>query len=193
MRTKTHIVTRSRAPGRGTPWISQCAPSGFSAAGTRGRLGVTFAAPAVAPQVMGAVRGQTLFETGMLIPSDNRPAARTIPARWVRITAVFLAISYGLGAPAAAFLEFQRHLLSLRFHYSPALIYLVCAVQVVCGITVLVPRFASRAAAGLTVTTIGAVASHIRIGSPLTAVPALIYTVVQVWFWFKSRRPPSAA
>ena len=129
----------------------------------------------------------------MLIPSADPPAARPVATRWLRITAVFLAISYGLGAPAAAVLEFQRRLISERFHYSPVLIYLVCAVQVVCAIMVLVRRFAPWAAAALTVTTIGAVTSHIRIGSPQTAVPALIYTGVQVWFGLKSREPRSAA
>ena len=128
----------------------------------------------------------------MVLPSADL-ATPTARPRWLRITRAFLAISYGLGAPATAFLEFQRHLLSDRFHYSPGLIYLVCAVQFVCAITLLVRRLAPWAAAALTVTTIGAVTSHIRIGSPQTAIPALIYTAVQVWFGLQSREPRAVA
>jgi DoxX-like family len=129
----------------------------------------------------------------MLVPSDDQPAARSVRTRLVRITAAFLAISYGVGAPAAAFLEVQKHLLSERFHYPAVLIYFVCAVQLVCAVTVFVRQLAPWAAAALTVTTLGAVASHIRIGSPLIALPALIYTAVQVWFGLRSRASRSAA
>jgi hypothetical protein len=73
------------------------------------------------------------------------------------------------------------------------LIYLVCIVQVVCAASVLVRRLAPWAAAALTVTTLGAVASHVRIGSPMTALPALIYTAVQLWFGFRTREPVPAA
>jgi hypothetical protein len=38
------------------------------------------------------------------------------------------------------------------------------------------------AAGGLTLTTLGAIALHLRIGSPLTAWAAVLYTAVQVWF-----------
>jgi hypothetical protein len=144
-----------------------------------------------ASQLIRSVRRQTLG-SGMITPTDDLSTTRP-RTRWVRITAVFLALSYGLGAPAAAFLEVQRHLLSERFHYSPVLIYLVCAVQVVCAITVLVRRLAPWAAGALTITTLGAVASHIRINSPMTAIPAILYTAVQVWFGLESREPPSAA
>ena len=62
------------------------------------------------------------------------------------------------------------------------------AVQVLCSIGVLVRPFALWAAAALTVTTVGAIASHLRIGSPTTAVTAVIYTAIQVWFGLRSRR-----
>jgi DoxX-like family len=111
-----------------------------------------------------------------------------------RIVAIFLALSYGVGAPLMGVLEIRRHLLSGRFGYPPALIYAVCAAQVLCAAGVLTRRYALLAAVVLTITTVGAVASHVKIGSPLTAIPALIYTVLQVWFGLKSReiRVPQA-
>ena len=107
--------------------------------------------------------------------------------RSVRVVAWFLALSYGLGAPATAFLEFRSHTLSERFDLAPTLIYLTCAVQLVCSIGVLLRPFACWAAAALTVITLGAIASHLRIGSPASAVAAVVYTVAQVWFGLMSR------
>ncbi len=107
--------------------------------------------------------------------------------RWVRVAAGFLAISYGIGAPLGAFLEYRSQTFSQRFDHPPELIYLTCAVQLICSIGVLVRPFASWAAAALSVITLGAIASHLRIASPVTAVPALFYTAVQVWFGVKSR------
>ncbi len=111
----------------------------------------------------------------------------SIRERSVRVAAWFLALSYGLGGPVAVFLEFRSHTLSERFDLPPALIYLTCTVQLVCSIGVLVRPFALWAAAALTVITLGAVASHVRIGSPATAVAAVVYTAVQVWFGLMSR------
>jgi hypothetical protein len=121
----------------------------------------------------------------MTAPASGVVAARD---RWRRITAWFLAVSYGAGAPAMAMLEFRRHLFSQRFDWPPALIYMTCVVQLACALGVLAPRLAVASAVGLTVTTLGAVASHFRIGSPLAAAPALLYTAVQVWFGIESRR-----
>jgi hypothetical protein len=78
--------------------------------------------------------------------------------------------------------------LSHRFDLPPLLILSVCTLQSVGAIAVLLPRLAPWAAAALTVTTVGAVASHLRIGSPLTALPALFFMVVQIWFGFASRK-----
>jgi hypothetical protein len=69
----------------------------------------------------------------------------------------------------------------------PELVYFTFAVQFVCAIGVLVRPLASWAAATLTLTTLGAIASHVKIGSPLTAVPAAVYTAVQVWFGLATR------
>jgi DoxX-like family len=109
------------------------------------------------------------------------------PTRSHRIVAGFLALSYGLGAPFIAALEWRGHFLSHRFAYPPELIYGTCALQLLCVGGVLHRRFAPWAAAGLTLTTLGAVASHLRIGSPLTALPAILYTAVQIWFGLQSR------
>ena len=107
--------------------------------------------------------------------------------RWIRVAAVFLAVSYAVGAPLTAYIEYANHTFSQRFGYPPAFIYLICAVQVVCSIGVLVRPLASWAAAALTVITLGAIASHLRIGSPVTALPAIVYTAVQVWFGVERR------
>lgn len=117
---------------------------------------------------------------------DSQSTRRMPKPRGVRIAAVFLAISYGIGAPLGAFFEFHQHLISARFHYPPVFIYLLCVVQFACAFGVLVRRVAPWAAAVLTVTTLGAIVSHVRIGSPRTAVSAVVYTVVQVWFGLRS-------
>jgi uncharacterized membrane protein YphA (DoxX/SURF4 family) len=111
------------------------------------------------------------------------------PERWVGIAAGFLAVSYGLGAPWTAFIEYREQVLSQRFDLPPELIYFTCAVQLACSIGVLIRPVASWAAAALTVITLGAIASHLRIASLVTAVPALFYTAVQIWFGLKSRAP----
>ena len=102
--------------------------------------------------------------------------------RLMRGISWFLAISYFIGAPLTAFLEYKGQTFSERFDYPPELIYVTCTVQFICAMGVLIPRFAAVSAAALTVTTLGAIASHLKIGSPLTVLPALFYTAIQVWF-----------
>lgn len=85
--------------------------------------------------------------------------------RRVRVAAWFLALSYGLGAPVGAFFEFRSHTFSERFDLPAELIYLTCAVQFACSIGVLLRPFALWAAAALTVTTLGAIASHLKIAT----------------------------
>jgi DoxX-like family len=115
----------------------------------------------------------------------------THDGRRLHLAGWFLALSYGVGAPLAGVLEVRAHVLSQRFDYPPALIFAVCGLQLVCATTILVRALAPWAAAALTFTTLGAIASHIRIGSPLTAVPALLFTIVQVSYGVSSlkRRP----
>jgi len=107
--------------------------------------------------------------------------------RWIRVATWFLAITYGIGGPLTAVLEFQKSLLSERFDVPPALIYVTCVVQVVCAMLVFMPRFAMWVAVALTVITIGAIGGHLRIGSPQTAVTAVLYTVLQIWFGLQHR------
>ena len=121
----------------------------------------------------------------------SRTSARE---RSVRVAAWFLALSYGLGGPMTAFIEFRSNTLSERFDLPAALIYLTCAVQSVCSIGVLVRPFALWATTALTVITLGAIGSHVRIGSPETAAAAVVYTALQVWFGLATRttRPKPA-
>ncbi len=107
--------------------------------------------------------------------------------RWVRVAAGFLAVSYAVGGPWTAILEHRSQTFSQKFSYPPELIYLTCAVQLVCAAGVLVRSLAPWAAAALTAITLGAIASHLRIDSPLTALPAVFYSVVQIWFGLRSR------
>lgn len=108
-------------------------------------------------------------------------------ARPVRIAAWFLAISYGLGAPVAAVVEFSTGALSERLGLAPELIYLACAVQLLSARAVLSRTWAPRAALALTVITVGAVGTHLTSGSPIRAIPAVLYTALQVWFGIRSR------
>ena len=85
-----------------------------------------------------------------------------------------------------AFLEYRGHTFSDRFDLPPWLIYFTCALQVVCSVGVLRRPLARWAAAALTLTTLGAIATHLRIGSPQTAAAAVFYTVIQIWFGAKS-------
>jgi hypothetical protein len=97
------------------------------------------------------------------------------------IAAWFLAVSYGIGAPVTMLLEYRNALFSERFDVPPELLYLTGGVQLLCAALVLLPRVRFGAAAALSVITFGAMFAHLRIGSPLTAIPALIYTAVQIW------------
>jgi len=118
--------------------------------------------------------------------SGRAPAARTL-----RIVAWVLAISYLVGAPLVGFLEYNGHVMSERFGILPVLVYATSAAQVLLAVGLLRPRFAVRSTAVLTVIAAGAVFLHLRIGSPLTAVPALTYAAVQLWFITALRKTES--
>ena len=106
----------------------------------------------------------------------------------MRVAAWFLAVSYGIAAPLTAFLEYRGQTLSQRFDLPPELIYIVCAVQALCAVGVLKDQTRVASAVALTVITIGAMGAHLRIGSPQTALGAVFYAAVQVWFAVKGRR-----
>lgn len=93
-----------------------------------------------------------------------------------------------MGAPLTAFLEYRDQTLSSRFDLPTELIYFTCAIQLGCAIGILLRPFAFWSAGALTVITIGAIASHVRIGSPESAVVAVFYTALQIWFALKVRR-----
>ena len=101
--------------------------------------------------------------------------------RWVNFAGWFLVVTYGIGAVVFALLEYSGHVMSARFDYPPLFIYLVSAAQLVCAVALLFPRWILTALAVFTVLSLGAVASHFRIGSPITSLPAAAYTVIQVW------------
>ncbi|MCC7034205.1 MAG: hypothetical protein IT179_15390 [Acidobacteria bacterium] len=114
--------------------------------------------------------------------SENTPRDRRVSvARW------FLAVSYGLGAPYTAFLEYGQQMLSQRFAIPPELVYVTSALQFACAWAVFVRPLASLAAVALTATTLGAIVLHLKIGAPMTAWAAVFYTAIQIWFWLASR------
>lgn len=100
---------------------------------------------------------------------------------WPRRLAWFLAVSYVAAAPVMVVLESRDALFSQRFDLPAWLIYGTVVVQVVSVVLIVSERHAQKAALVLSATTLGALFSHIRIGSPLTAIPALAFTVVQLW------------
>jgi hypothetical protein len=106
----------------------------------------------------------------------------------LRIVAWVLAVTYLIGAPVAGFLEYSGQVLSQRFHLPPELIYATSAAQLILAVGLLLPRFAVWSAGLLSVIAIGAVGSHLRIGSPLTALPALACVAVQLWFVTATRK-----
>ena len=115
--------------------------------------------------------------------TDSRANAKAL-----RIVAWTLAVTYLIGAPVAGYLEYTGDVLSQRFDLPPQLIYATCAAQLLLAVGLLLPKFAVWSAGLLTVIAIGAVGSHLRIGSPLTALPAMAYVAVQLWFITASRK-----
>ena len=112
--------------------------------------------------------------------------------RSVMIARWFLAITYGITAPLTAALEFHRHLFSQRFDIPPSMLYVASATQALCVPLLFSPRWASRAAWILTVVTVVSIGGHLRIGSPQTAIGAVVFTAVQVWFGVRVRQADAA-
>jgi hypothetical protein len=111
--------------------------------------------------------------------------------RSLQIASWFLAISYGLGAPVTAIAELRSGALSERFGLPPELIYLTCAVQLASAPSVLLRVLSPWAALGLTVVTVGAIGVHLNTESPIRAIPAVLYTGLQIWFGIRSRNARS--
>lgn len=114
-----------------------------------------------------------------------------------RIVGWFLVLSYAAGSPVFAIVEARTGAISARFGYSPEFLYLVSVTQVVCALMLFSRRFAPWGVAVLTVLSVGAVASHFRIDSPITSLPALAYTAIQIWYgfriWLDERVNPDAS
>lgn len=100
----------------------------------------------------------------------------------VRLLGLFLGISYGIGGPVAALLELRAATLSSRFDLPPSLILSVAVFQTISALAILARRNRIVAALALTAISIGAIASHVRIGSPQTSIAAVAYTLVQLWY-----------
>lgn len=108
--------------------------------------------------------------------------------RWQLAAGWFLCLSYAIGSPAFAILEARTGLLSERFNYPSEFLYLVSGVQFVCALLLFARRLAPWSAVVLTVLSVGAVISHLRINSAITAIPALVYTAIQVWYGIRVYR-----
>ena len=105
-----------------------------------------------------------------------------------RILSIFLSLSYGVGAIVSALLEYRNQLFSERFELSSGLVLIVFAVQLVCAVGVLIPRYIRASTVCLTVTTIGAIYAHLKIGSPESSIAAVVYTAIQIWLWILAGR-----
>jgi hypothetical protein len=110
------------------------------------------------------------------------------PDRWQAITGWFLTLSYAVGSPAYAIVEARTGMFSERFDYPAEFLYLVSGIQFLCALVLFVRYLAPWSSAILTVIAIGAMASHFRIGSPLTALPALAYALIQAWYGIRVYR-----
>jgi len=102
--------------------------------------------------------------------------------KWQLVAGWFLFLSYAVGAPAFAIVEAKTGMFSERFNYPSEFLYLVSGAQFICSLVIFVRSLAPWSSAALTVLSIGAVYSHFRIDSPITALPALAYSVIQVWY-----------
>ena len=118
----------------------------------------------------------------------NRGFKRTDVDRWHFVAGWFLLLSYAVGAPAFAIVEAKTGLFSARFDYAPEFLYLVSGAQFICSLVLFVRVLAPWSIIVLTVITIGAVFSHLRIDSVISALPAVIYMAIQIWYGFRAYR-----
>lgn len=101
--------------------------------------------------------------------------------KWLQLARWFLAISYSIGSLAFAIAEFKLGIFSARFDYSPEFLFFVSAFQFTCALLLVFNRAVLWSLAGLTVMSLGAVYSHFKIGSPMTSIPSLAFTALQIW------------
>lgn len=112
----------------------------------------------------------------------NQEIEKPVLSRWQRIAGWFLFLSYAIGSPVFAIVESKTGVFSARFNYPPEFLYLVSGVQFMCSFVLFKRALAPWSAVILTIFTMGAVISHLRIDSTASALPALMYTAIQVWY-----------
>jgi hypothetical protein len=118
---------------------------------------------------------------------NQRPEEARV-SRWQLATGWFLFLSYAIGSPVFAIVEAMTGLFSARFNYPPEFLYLVSGAQFVCSLVLFMRPLAPWSVMVLTIITLGAVISHLRIDSAVTALPALMYTVIQIWYGLRMYR-----
>lgn len=112
----------------------------------------------------------------------NQETQRPSLSRWQRVAGWVLFLSYAIGSPIFAIVEAKTGVFSERFNYPPEFLYFVSGVQFICALTLFRRAIAPWSTVILTVLSLGAVVAHVRINSVATALPALIYTAIQVWY-----------
>jgi uncharacterized membrane protein YphA (DoxX/SURF4 family) len=117
----------------------------------------------------------------------DRGFEKTRVDRWQLVAGWFLLLSYAVGSPVFAIVEAKTGLFSERFNYPSEFLYLVSGTQFVCSLVLFVRALAPWSAVVLTVITVGAMFSHLRIDSAITALPALAYTAIQIWYGIRVR------
>jgi hypothetical protein len=105
-----------------------------------------------------------------------------------RGTGWFLLVSYAIGSPIGAIIEAHTGAISGRFDYTPEFLYLVSAAQFVSALVLFNRFLAPWGIAVLTLVSLGAVYSHFKIDSPVTSIPAVAYTLIQIWYGIRMHR-----
>lgn len=103
--------------------------------------------------------------------------AGTSVNRWQRVAGWFLFLSYVVGSPVFAIVEAKTGLFSERFSYSSEFWYLVSATQFICSLALFTRALAPWSAMVLTFITAGAIFSHLKIDSAITALANQIVTL----------------
>lgn len=118
----------------------------------------------------------------------NRELEGTRVDGWQLVAGWFLLLSYFVGSPVFAIVEAKTGLFSERFKYPSEFLHLVSGTQFICSLVLFVRALAPWSAMVLTVITVGAVLSHLRIDSAVTALPALAYSAIQIWYGIRVNR-----
>jgi len=107
---------------------------------------------------------------------------------WQLAAGWFLLLSYAVGSPIFAIVEAETGLFSQKFDYPPEFLYLVSGTQFTCSLVIFSRALAPWSIMILTIITVGAVFSHLRIESAITALPAVGYSALQIWYGIRVLR-----